>query len=527
MLDLNRFRTSRMSQESTEFTPLMANERINVIGETKRTLVRKRIKLLCLICTLIILFAASLALMASSFPLKGVVSSMVENIIKDEVVLKNGSFALPVWADPPVIMYKDFFIFNWSNPEKVIEGSQKPDFKILGPYKYREYRTKYIDYQHSNECVISYIQHKTYEFDSEVSYPLKKTDTVVVLNIPIAAAPLQVSSTIERWALEAAIEGTGSKLYKKISVDDLIWGYTDSFIELMQDVGKFPKGKKFQIQINDDPRDYTSLSSVGTGVCNITDLGNFHQWDGFTSLDIWNDSEHNKVKGTEGLLNQPLLREGQELFIWIDDIMRWAIIHDTGERYTHNGLDTWRFVSRKEFLYNQTQFPPNGGWYQNAPTGLIYIGNSTTPPGNPVWGSNPLFYLGDPGLVKNVTGVTPDSSKYTYADIEPLTGAVVYVHRQIQINFELRQADYTFYQKLPEVTYFPVMYVDEHGEMSQDLYNTISQKLILAHIGYNAHWALLALGILLLVPTVLVGFCVIKHVKMIRAIKVYRDITSD
>ena len=516
-----------MSQESSEMTPLMTNEMINTINQTKRTLIRKRIKLVCLICTLLILFAASLALMASSFPLKGVVSSMVEDIIKDEVVLKNGSFALPIWTDPPVIMYKDFFIFNWSNPEEVINGLEKPEFKILGPYKYREYRTKYIDYQHSNKCVISYKQHKTYEFEPEVSAPLKKTDTVVVLNIPVAAAPQQISGTLERLALEAVLESTGSKLYKKIAVDDLIWGYTDEFIELMQLAGKFPKGIKFQIQINDDPRDYNNLSSVGTGACNITDLANFHQWDGFTYLDIWNDSEHNKVKGTEGLLNQPLLQEGQELFIWIDDIMRWAVIRDTGERYTHNGLETWRFISRKEFLYNQTQYHPNGGWYQNAPTGLIYIGNSTNPPGNPVWGSNPLFYLGDPGLVKNVTGVTPDPSKYTYADIEPLTGAVVYVHRQIQINFELRKAGFLFYEKLPDVTYFPVMYVDEHGEMSQDLYDTLSQKLLLAHIGYNAHWALLVLGILLLVPTVVVGFCVIKHIKMIRAIKVYRDVTCD
>ncbi|KAI6646914.1 Lysosome membrane protein 2-like [Oopsacas minuta] len=515
-----------MSGRTSEASPLMANELINVVGNTRRTLRRKRIKLACFILSFLLLLIASLGLMIISFPMEGIVSTKVEEIIKNEVVLQDGSFSLPIWTDPPVKMYKDFFIFNWTNPDNVINGSQKPNFKILGPYKYREYRTKYIDNKHSNKCVISYIQHKTYEFDPEASFPLMKNDKVFVLNIPVAAAPQQISNTIERIALEGAIKATGAKLYKEIEVDDLIWGYTDTFIELLQTVGKFPKGVKFQIQKNDDPRDYNSLSSVGTGRCNISDLGNFHQWDGFTSLDIWNDSEHNKVKGTEGLLNQPLLKEGQELFIWIDDIMRWAVIYDTGERHTRKGLLTWRFTNTKEFFYNETRYPPNRGWYQNAPEGLLYIGNSTIPAGNPVWGSNPLFYQGDPGLVQNVSGVTPDPSKYTYADIEPLTGAVVYVHRQIQINFELRRADYLFYKHLPEVTYFPVMYVDEHGELSQELYDTISQKLLLAQIGYGAHWVLLVIGILLLIPTVIIGFCILKHIQVIKAIKVYRDITS-
>ena len=516
-----------MSTLSGDHTPLLATELINVAGETRKTLANKRCKLSCYVFSFIFLIIASLGLMVVSFPMEGVLSSMVEEIVRNEVVLVNGSFSLPIWADPPVIMYKDFFIFNWTNPEYVINNySVKPAFKVVGPFKYREYRTKYIDHKHSNKCVISYIQHKTYEFDPEASFPLKKTDPVVVLNVPVAAAPQQISGTWERLELEAAIKTTGSKLYKKIAVDDLIWGYTDSFIELLQVAGKFPEGKKFQIQINDDPRDYNSLSSVGTGACNITDLGNFHQWDGYTSLDIWGDAEHNEVKGTEGLLNQPLLKTGQELFIWIDDIMRWAVIYDTGERYSHNGIQTWRFTSTKEFFCNVTQCPSNAGWYQNAPTGLLYIGNSTTPPGNPVWGSNPLFYQGNPGLVENITGVTPDPTKYTYADIEPLTGAVVYVHRQIQINFELRKADFLFYEKLNDVTYFPVMYVDEHGELSQDLYATISQKLLLAKVGYGAHWGLLVLGVILLIPTVIVGFCMIAHIKVIRAIKVYRDITS-
>ena len=517
-----------MSTLSGDHTPLLATELINVVGETKRTLMRKRVRLGCYVISFLFLLIASLGLMAASFPMKGVLSSMVEDIVRNEVVLVNGSFSLPIWLDPPVKMYKDFFIFNWTNPEEVVNNNSiKPAFKVLGPYKYREYRTKYIDHKHSNRCVISYIQHKTYEYDPEASFPLKKTDTVFVLNVPVAAAPQQISGELEKIILEGAIKATDSKLYKKIAVDDLIWGYTDAFIDALKTLGKFPIDKKFQIQINDDPRDYKSLSSVGTGVCNITDLGNFHQWDGFTSLDIWGDAEHNKVKGTEGLLNQPLLKEGQEIFIWIDDIMRWAIIYDTGDRYLHNGVETWRFTSTKEFFYNVTQYPSNAGWYQYAPPGLIYIGNSTTPPGNPVWGSNPLFYEGDPGLVDNITGVTPDPTKYTYADIEPLTGAVVYVHRQIQINFELRQADLLFFKDLKEVTYFPVLYVDEHGELSLELYATIAQKLLLAQLGYGAHWGILALGIILLIPTVLIGFCMIRHIKVIRAIKVYRDITSN
>ena len=513
-----------MSENSREYTPLISNERINTSGRTRGNLRRKRYHLGCYVIIFLILLLTGLGLIASSFPLQTKMASIVQGIIADQVVLKKGSFILPVWTDPPVEMYKDFYIFNWTNPEEVLNGV-KPNFKVLGPYKYREYRTKYIDYNHSNDCVISYIQHKTYEFDPVASYPLLDTENVVVLNIPVAAAPPKVSGEEEKDLLELAILTTNSKLHKELPAKDLIWGYTDPFILLLQLANKFPKGKKFQIQINDDPRDYQNLSSVGTGRCDLSDLGNFHQWDGNIYLNIWGDPAHNKVQGTEGLINPPFLEPGQQLFIWIDDIMRWAIIEDTGERYWHRGIYTWRFKTTKEFFMNQTAYTPNKYWYQDAPQGLIYIGNSTVPQGNSVWGSNPLFYKGDPGLADNVTGFTPDPSKYTYADVDPITGAVVYVHRQIQINFALRKADFLFFANLSEVTYFPVLYADEHAELSQMLYDTMVQKLLLVHIGYQAHWGILAFGILLLIPTLILGVCILRYIKFIRALKVIRDLT--
>lgn len=40
------------------------------------------------------------------------------------------------WINPTVPMYKDFYIFNLTNPAEFARGA-KPSFKELGPYRYR------------------------------------------------------------------------------------------------------------------------------------------------------------------------------------------------------------------------------------------------------------------------------------------------------------------------------------------------------------------------------------------------------
>ena len=47
-------------------------------------------------------------------------------------------------------MYKDFYIFNLTNPNEFARGA-KPSFKELGPYRYRYVMTKHNSYIHNGQ----------------------------------------------------------------------------------------------------------------------------------------------------------------------------------------------------------------------------------------------------------------------------------------------------------------------------------------------------------------------------------------
>lgn len=457
-------------------------------------------------CTLTSILVCVLALFAinSLLTILGAVSLYlthggVRQQVLQKMSLQNGTLLYEQWLAPDVQIYKDFYIFNWTNPSELSNGV-RPNLTQVGPYRYREYRNKTVVNVSADGCQVTYTQHKIFIFDRESTHSdFSEDDVIQTLNLPVAGAVhVARESVFLRTALDALIPGTNSSLHKVLTVRQLIWGYEDEFIKELKKLYVFPKNKNFSIQINDNPRDQNP-SIVRTGVCESRELGQFVQWDGMRSVGIWGDRYADMINGTEGFFFHPFLTSGDRVTFYVDDAMRSIDLVYQHSHTEHSGMDTFRFGLSKEFLLNASTYPPNARWYQYCPEGLFYVGNSSVMPDVPAYASKPHFLDADASLLANVSGLSPDSSRHElFVDIEPTTGTTVAVHNRVQINYRLERAEIIYFSKIPPLLYLPILYSDETVILSQDLFSQLAASLDLINLLYSLCLSLLCVSTLCL-----------------------------
>lgn len=63
----------------------------------------------------------------------------VDQTIQKNMVLQNGTKVFDSWEKPPLPVYMQFYFFNVTNPEEILQG-EIPRVEEVGPYTYREHR---------------------------------------------------------------------------------------------------------------------------------------------------------------------------------------------------------------------------------------------------------------------------------------------------------------------------------------------------------------------------------------------------
>ena len=175
-----------------------------------------------------------------------------------------------------------------------------------------------------------------------------------------------------------------------------------------------------------------------------TQLGEFIQWDGHHRyLDTWPGGQSNSanlLRGTEGLFFRPLLKEGDPLIAFIDDVQRSFDLVYTG-KVSHLKTEAFRYRVNNSTFQNATTNPSNARYGSWCPDGLIYLG-PTQYPVIPVYGSKAHFLDGDPTLRDCCIGMTgPDRELHDITlDVEPTTGANIQVKQILQINVQVNKS---------------------------------------------------------------------------------------
>ena len=460
------------------------------------------------------LFGASIILSVSGGVLWFATYNNVHGQVTHQMSLQNGTMLYEQWLAPDAHIYKDFYIFNWTNPGELALGVA-PNLTEVGPYRYREYRNKTVVGVSEDACHVVYTQHKVFIFDREATNQnLSEDDVIQTLNLPLAGAVhVARNSAFLSTALNSIILETNSSLHKSLTVRQLIWGYEDLFIKELKKLYLFPREQNFSVFVNDTSRDQL-VSIVNSGVCESRAVGQFLQWDGERHLDIWGDRYANMVNGTEGFFFHPFLNSNDRVTFFVDDAIRSIDLVYQNSHREHGGIDTLRYGLSAEFLLNTSSYPPNARWYQSCARGLFYVGNSSIMPDVPAYASKPHFLDGDPALLLNVSGLSPVRDLHDlFVDIEPTTGVTVAVHNRVQINFKLQRAEIVYFSDIPPLLYMPILYSDESVTLSQELHSQISAKLNWIDLVFSISLFVLAAGLFCLLSSLVSSCCLLPKLR--------------
>ena len=109
----------------------------------------------------------------------------------------------------------------------------------------------------------------------------------------------------------------------EVKVADLVWNYTDPFLQQLYDYRQFTHvmSPYINLQYNNSALDASRTSIVYSGETNSRLTTQFIQWAGNKTLTIWRNSG-NKITGTEGMLWQPFLKQDDIIAAFIIDAER-------------------------------------------------------------------------------------------------------------------------------------------------------------------------------------------------------------
>ncbi|XP_078400339.1 lysosome membrane protein 2c isoform X1 [Cetorhinus maximus] len=439
----------------------------------------------------IILLIASIALLVTNVFLK-----VVENDVKKEMQLRNGTVTFETWENPPLPIYMQFYFFNVTNPDEVLKGG-KPFLEEKGPYTYREYRPKENVTFLDDGVMVSAMTSKTYVFVPELSKGDPAIDLIRTVNIPVVTVMDMVKySSYYILLVEALLTVKGEGLFTTRTVHELLWGYKDPVLSSIhffkKDIDDY-FGLYYKMNGTDDG-EYVFL----TGQESYENFTRIVKWRGNDSLDWWTTDKCNMINGTDGTSFHPLITKNDTLLFFSSELCR-SLYATFEQELKVKGIPVFRFVLPSEISANATVNPGNAGFCVPAGNclGSGVLNVSICRQGAPIILSSPHFYQADQKFIDDIEGMHPDKANHeTFLDINPLTGLLVRAAKRVQINVYIEKIDGFHQTGKVQTLVFPVMYLNESILIDNTSAAKLNTMLLLSEVVTIIPFMIMGLGIL-------------------------------
>jgi len=496
------------------------------------------------VVTISILIVASvlfICLGAGSIPF---LTNFYKDTVLKQLVMKysdssGGNEAYKNWNSPPAPVYMQFYMFNYTNVDEIINEKAKPNVTQLGPYSYREVRENVILHQNENE--ITYLQNYSYVFDPATSCAnCSENDTIITPNLAVITFQAKLkdlnitpqSGFVKRWAIEALDKLLNDdktyKMFIPLPVHKLLWGYTSPFLDHLE--GLIPK--VIRNLIPNLPPPFIALQQNGTAgavaVGNITILtgkedinkvqittkwrgkNSTGSWNGDKFTNFWQTPYGNMINGTDGSHFQPYISKDDVIYIFNPQLCRSLYLNYQRDTSIMD-IKLLRYTTRAKIFQNYTANPDNKafcGPKRCYPSGLLPVGQCQ--PGNPpVFMSSPHFYQGYPALWQSFNGLHPETDLHeTYLSIEPTTGIVMDAHKRLQINVNIQKVPYISRTDVfPEQdNFYPVLFVHEYATIDKASADRFKKEVMLPKQMITImEYGLIGLGGLFLIIALVLG----------------------
>ncbi|GAB1602937.1 scavenger receptor class B member 1-like [Argonauta hians] len=413
------------------------------------------------------LLTAGLVILAIGGGLIPLFMHILKNKIDEQVPLTNNSESMKNWLNPPIPVYFEVYVFNYTNSKNITTNGDNPVVTEAGPYVYREEIEKFnVTLENGT---ISYRENKYYVFEPNKSAGIE-SDVITMPNLPVLTVihfVRYVNVTIQSLVNMLVFEDPP---FKKLTVGDIIWGYEDKIIS---DAAKMmPKDlnvtipKKFGIFYGKNGTDDGNYV-IASGTKDVKNLGLIRSWNGISSLSYWNSPYCNMINGSDGTLFPPFLNKDSKLFIFSTDICR-SIYAIYDKEMSVSDIPVFRYSVPPNVFTTGDVNPDNKGFCTPIclPTGLLNV--SKCHQDAPIVLSQPHFFQADPDIINNVTGLKPDAEKHaTQLDIEPLTGLGLHLAKRLQINLMIHGNPVIPVSMKLDKKVLPVLWINENAKVDE------------------------------------------------------------
>ncbi|XP_033978750.1 lysosome membrane protein 2-like isoform X2 [Trematomus bernacchii] len=424
--------------------------------------------------------------------------TFMHNRLKKEIVLVEGSRVFESWKSPPPPVYMEYFFFNMTNVNEFLVSGAKPVVKQIGPYTYREYRSKDNVSMVENGEKVSAYNTKTFVFLREKSVGDPTVDNITTVNIPAWAVMNELKGSFWKASVASVMmNSVGSDLFTTRTVDELLWGYEDPLLTGIASLKTVEKVFGLMYKKNGTNN---GEFVYHTGEQNYMDYGHVETWKGQRQLDFWTSNQSNSINGSDGSAFHPFLDKNERIYIFSPDLCR--SIHMEFEKDVEvKGIPAYRFTPPRSVLASKEENPANEGFCVTPKeclgTGLLKV--SPCRKGAPVVASFPHFYLGEEKYVAAIEGMSPKREHHqTYLDLNPTTGVIVRANKRAQINILLnRMPGFPKTRNLNEII-FPVMFINETVVIDDASAARVHKLLLIVTLVSNFPLLIVGLGAIML-----------------------------
>uniref|UniRef100_A0A8D8S8B9 Scavenger receptor class B member 1 n=1 Tax=Cacopsylla melanoneura TaxID=428564 RepID=A0A8D8S8B9_9HEMI len=441
-------------------------------------------------------------------------SPLVNQIIDQQLTLRDGAQVFEMWRKPPVNPIMRIHIYNVTNADEFLSvPGTKPVLDEIGPYTYEETWEK-VDLSFLPNGTVTFNQRKTFKFMQELSAG-SEDDVVIVPNIPMLSATSQSKHAARflRLAMASIMDILKVKPFVEVTVGQLLWGYEDPLLKLAKDV--VPKEQKLPYEEfgllygkNGTSKDNVT---VFTGETDMMKFGLIDKFNGKDHLTHWKTEQCNSLSGSDGSIFPPHMDKSRTLYVYDKDICRLLPLVFEKEVMTEGNVLGYRFTPPKDVFSTVEENPANDCFCPSppcAPKGLFNV--SLCQYDSPVMLSFPHFYLANESFLNAVEGISkPDPEKHAlFIDVQPEMGVALRARARIQINLAVSQVvDIKQVATFPDIV-FPIMWfedgIDKLPPAVTDLLRVAttapaSAKVVLLYILFTAGTCLLIIAVFCLI----------------------------
>ncbi|XP_037042329.1 protein peste-like isoform X2 [Bradysia coprophila] len=453
----------------------------------------------CVLCTigvLIILFSTIFAILWMQ---------LFESILAKEIKLGPNTRSYDVWKTPPIPMYLDIYLFNWTNPSGFSEEEPfpKPILQQIGPYRFLE-KTDKVDVVWNQNLTVSFRKKSTFFFDAATSKG-QLDDVITTLNIVALSAGAKAlhANFYERKKISVGLGLFSQMVHVTKSAGELLFeGYQDDMIDtaldmaVLDDTIVVPYDKFGWFYGRNGTSDQMGHFNMHTGEDDISQIGTIKNWNFAPRIKYFSD-ECGVLKGSAGEFYPPIKEKSAPVSLFVPDVCR-GINLDFDEEKTVHGITGYKYRGDKKTVDNGTLYPENQCYSagESVPSGVMNV--SACRYGAPVFMSFPHFYAADPYYLDQVEGMNPSKAKHEfYMTLEPMTGIPLDVAARMQINMLIRPVpNVSLYQHAPYM-FFPVLWFEQKVTIPGDMASEIKTVVAMPMTGYMAIAIVFVIGLIL------------------------------